>query len=267
MKNKTQTIREIKAWLSTVPDLQASELQLLQRDSRAGVQKLLQSFLREKAKKQQELERLARMWKYEEKYRDLGYQWIAGVDEAGRGPLAGPVVAATVILPPDFDVTGLNDSKQVSEPERKRLRDHIKQHAIAYGIGYVHAAEIDQINILQATYLAMRKSIETLKQEPSLLLTDAVTIPQVPVPQRAFVKGDTLSHSIAAASILAKTARDEWMRSAAQKYPQYGFEKHMGYPTPDHLAMLERWGPTDIHRMSFAPVEKRMRGVNVAQRP
>lgn len=249
-----KTIAEIKAWLEQQETLSPSDLQKLAQDSRKGVQQLLARYQRQQEKLRQEQDRLKRMWAYEQACREQGYHCIAGVDEAGRGPLAGPVVAAAVILPPDFPVEQLNDSKQLSATTRQLLRQRIEEKALSVGIGMVHAEEIDRINILQATYQAMRLAVQNSAVTPDHLLIDAVKIPDLSIPQTAIVKGDSLSHSIAAASIIAKTTRDDWMKQQAEQYPQYGFESHMGYPTPEHLASLQKYGPSPLHRRSFAPV-------------
>jgi ribonuclease HII len=219
------------------------------------VRKCIEQYIRRREKLQKEQERLAKMWEFENKARTKGYRFIAGVDEAGRGPLAGPVVAAAVILPEDFDVTGLNDSKQLTVEERLALRQRIEADAIAIGIGIVDAEEIDRINILQATYQAMRLAIAQLSPAPDYILADAVTIPGISISQEGIIKGDARSHSIAAASIIAKTTRDALMIEYGKKYPEYGFEKHMGYSTPEHLSAIERHGPCPIHRKSFAPIK------------
>lgn len=252
-----RTIPQIKAWLKQ-EELSIQEIEELQNDSRVGVRKLVQSYLKEQAQKEKEAQRLEQMWKYEQEARAQGIQIIAGVDEAGRGPLAGPVVAAAVILPQDFDVTGINDSKQLTSEQREKLKQKIEQAALSIGIGIVDAEVIDRINILQATYQAMRLAIQQCYPVPELLLADAVTIPKISIPQRSIIKGDAKSHSIAAASIVAKTTRDEWMRQAAEKYPVYGFEQHMGYGTPAHLQAIQQHGPCPIHRRSFAPVKELM---------
>lgn len=256
MGKRKKTIPEIKAWLQSETEVSDEMLADLKNDSRSGVRKLVASYLKAQERKQKELVRLQKMWEFERALWTEGIKWVAGVDEAGRGPLAGPVVASAVILPPDFDVRGLNDSKQLKPEERKCLKERIEQEAIAVGIGIVDQVYIDQHNILQATYQAMRIAVGQLAPRPEVLLVDAVTIPGLSMPQKGIVKGDALSHSIAAASIIAKTTRDEWMLKMAEQYPQYGFEHHMGYPTPEHMEALRKWGPTPIHRKSFAPVRE-----------
>jgi ribonuclease HII len=250
------TIAQIKSWLKTRETISGAELEALLQDSRAGVRQLALSYIKEQERKEKERARLDAMWQYERAYRAKGIKWIAGVDEAGRGPLAGPVVAAAVILPIEFPVEGLNDSKQLSAKERSLLKKRIEQEAISIGIGVIDVGYIDRHNILQATYEAMRVAIRQLDPLPEMILADAVTIPGISIPQRGIIKGDALSHSIAAASVIAKTTRDEWMIEAAQKYPEYGFDQNMGYGTPEHLEAIKKWGPTPLHRRSFAPVRE-----------
>lgn len=252
----SRTIAEWKTLLTQRRDLSEAEWSELRNDSRTGVQKLLQSYLRQQEKAIKEAQRIEKMWQNERLLWQQGMKYVAGVDEAGRGPLAGPVVAAAVILPSDFDATGLNDSKQLSIETRNHLRERIESQAISIGIGVVDVDKIDRINILQATYQAMRIALQQVEPVPEYILADAVTIPHVSVPQKGIIKGDALSHSIAAASIIAKTTRDECMIELAKKYPQYGFEKHMGYGTPDHLVALRTHGVTPIHRKTFAPVRE-----------
>ncbi|MGA8943535.1 MAG: ribonuclease HII [Thermoactinomyces sp.] len=248
------TIAEIKKWLETKESLTEKELAQLQSDSRAGVQKLAARYIKEQHRRQKEQARLERLWHYEKLYRKQGLKRIAGIDEAGRGPLAGPVVAAAVILPEHFQAEGLNDSKQLTREERQRLKERIEAEATAIGIGMVHADAIDRSNILQATYQAMRIAVSQLDPAPDIVLVDAVTIPNLAIPQHGIIKGDSLSHSIAAASVIAKTVRDEWMSNMAEEYPVYGFAKNMGYGTSEHLKALRKYGPSPIHRRSFAPV-------------
>ena len=189
------------------------------------------------------------LMRYEREYDSEGL--IAGVDEAGRGPLAGPVVAAAVILHPGAEILGINDSKKLSEKKRETLYPEILDKAMAVGIGVVSAARIDEINILQATYEAMRKAVEGLCCSPDLLLVDAVTIPGLAVKQVPIIKGDAKSLSIGAASIVAKVTRDRLMRELDAIYPQYGFEGHKGYGTAAHIAALKEFGPCPVHRRSF----------------
>lgn len=192
---------------------------------------------------------------FEVEARWCGYRHIAGIDEAGRGPLAGPVVAAAVVLPRRCSLPGLNDSKQVGETERLRLFAEIVRRAIGVGIGAATEVEIDRLNILQATRLAMRRALQALPLRPDFLLLDAVTLSGLPIPQRSIIKGDGLSCSIAAASIVAKVTRDRLMVEYHRWYPQYNFAEHKGYGTPEHLRLLQAHGPCPIHRCSFAPVQ------------
>lgn len=200
-------------------------------------------------KLEKELARLAAMREYEDTYDACTY--ICGIDEAGRGPLAGPVVAAAAVLPKDCQILYLNDSKKLSEKKRDLLFDEIKEKAVAYGVGIVSPQVIDEINILQATYEAMRQAISQLTVTPEILLNDAVTIPGVDIMQVPIIKGDAKSVSIAAASILAKVTRDRMMAEYDQIYPEYGFAKHKGYGTAAHIAALKEYGPCPIHRRTF----------------
>ena len=179
---------------------------------------------------------------------------VAGVDEAGRGPLAGPVVAAAVVLDPRRPLEGLRDSKQLAAPRRSELADLIRRHALAYAVAEASVAEIDRLNILQASLLAMRRAIEALSPAADLVLVDGNRLPTLCVAARAVVGGDATEPAISAASILAKTHRDGLMRALDAQYPQYGFARHFGYPTPEHLARLSELGPCAVHRRSFAPV-------------
>lgn len=191
------------------------------------------------------------LWKIEDAYFAEGIKLICGVDEAGRGPLAGPVCAAAVILPPHIDLPGLNDSKKLTDKRRRELYPLIKEAAVAYGIGFASQEEIDDINILQATYLAMERAIAQLKVSPEQLLIDGNRAKDFGIPAQTVVKGDSLSASIAAASVLAKVCRDDWMLQAAKEYPQYGFEVHKGYGTKAHYEALTAFGASPIHRNTF----------------
>ena len=191
------------------------------------------------------------MWQIEQECYSQGFQVLCGVDEAGRGPLAGPVCAAAVILPANIEIPGLNDSKKLTDKRRRELFPIIKEQAIAYGIGLASHEEIDRINILQATYLAMERAIAQLSVKPDLALIDGNRAKDFGIPVRTVIKGDSLSASIAAASILAKVTRDDLMLEAAQDYPQYQFEVHKGYGTKAHYAALSEHGPSPIHRMTF----------------
>ncbi len=200
-------------------------------------------------KLEKELERLSLMREFERQYE--GCAWICGIDEAGRGPLAGPVAAGAAILPKDCQILYLNDSKKLSESRREELFLEIQEKAIAWSVGIVGPERIDEINILQATYEAMRQAIAKLDPAPQVLLNDAVTIPGMMIPQVPIIKGDAKSVSIAAASILAKVTRDHMMEEYDKEYPEYGFAKHKGYGTPAHIAAIKEFGPTPIHRRTF----------------
>ena len=191
------------------------------------------------------------MWEYENDCFAQGYRMVCGVDEAGRGPLAGPVCAAAVILPPNLEIPGLNDSKKLSDKKRRELFPVIQEKALAYGIGFADHNEIDEINILQATYLAMERAIAQLSVKPDMALIDGNRAKDFGLPVQTVVHGDSLSASIAAASVLAKVTRDDLMLKMAEEYPGYGFEIHKGYGTKAHYAALQELGPCPIHRMTF----------------
>lgn len=205
--------------------------------------------LKKQEKLQKEIARCEELKKYEKEYESFGY--ICGIDEVGRGPLAGPVVAGAVILPKDCDILYINDSKKLSEKKREELYDIIMEKAVAVGIGYASHIRIDEINILQATYEAMREAISKLSVKPDILLNDAVTIPGVDIKQVPIIKGDAKSISIGAASIIAKVTRDRLMVEYDSKYPGYSFASNKGYGSAAHIAALKEIGPCDIHRHSF----------------
>ena len=191
------------------------------------------------------------MWLIENSLYEQGIEVICGVDEAGRGPLAGPVCAAAVILPPHLDIPGLDDSKKLTDKRRRELMPIIKEKAIAYGIGFASHEEIDEINILQATFLAMQRALDQLQVKPDFALIDGNREKDFGLPVKTVVKGDSLSANIAAASVLAKVTRDDLMEAMAEEYPHYGFEIHKGYGTKAHYAALTEHGPSPIHRMTF----------------
>jgi ribonuclease HII len=213
-------------------------------------------------------ERTADLWErlvgptkeFEQEARRCGYRHIAGLDEAGRGPLAGPVVAAAVVLPFRCRLRGVDDSKRLSEVQRERLYRVIRETAVGIGVGSADAAEIDSLNILEATRLAMRRAIEALRRTPDYLLTDAMTLPGLAIPSRPIIKGDALSISIAAASIIAKVTRDRIMASHHKAHPHYNFLSHKGYGTDEHLRHLASYGPCAIHRRTYAPVRELVDG-------
>lgn len=197
------------------------------------------------------------MYQEEQKLKQKGYQWIAGVDEAGRGPLAGPVVAAAVILPADYRNRRIKDSKLLTDIAREQLFIEIKNVAVSYAIGIVGWKEIDEMNILEASKLAMRQAVLKLDPAPDFILSDAVPLNVMGIPQKAVIHGDRKVFCIAAASILAKVSRDRLMLKYHKKYPQYGFAEHMGYGTEIHLSAIKKHGPCPIHRLSFSPFSKR----------
>lgn len=224
-------------------------LQKYKEDDRAAVQKVLLTAQKKYDNYQKELDRIYNLQKYEREYSD--YEFICGIDEVGRGPLAGPVYAGAVILPKNCDILRINDSKQLSEKVREELYDEITAKAVAWAVGFSTNERIDEINILQATYEAMRKAIAQLDPQPTLLLNDAVTIPEVEIPQVPIIKGDAKSISIGAASIVAKVTRDRLMVEYDKIYPGYGFASNKGYGSAEHIAALKKLGPTPIHRRTF----------------
>ena len=221
----------------------------LRTDPRKSVQLLAEKAMKRLKKEKKELERVQGMIDFEREI--AGSTIYCGIDEAGRGPLAGPVVAAAVIMPRDGKIPYVNDSKQVSEKKREQLYEQILKEAVSYGVGIVDAKRIDEINILQATYEAMQHAVEDLDVVPDLLLNDAVTIPLIPIRQVGIIKGDARSLSIAAASIMAKVTRDRMMVEYAELYPEYGFEKNKGYGSAEHREALKKYGPCPIHRSTF----------------
>ena len=247
MEEKIGTIKDILAD-TAIEDISAFIAKYSQ-DERKGVIKLVDSARKKLEAYEKEKERIYMMHEFEREYASYGY--ICGIDEAGRGPLAGPVVAGAVILPKDDDILYLNDSKQLSAAKRDELFDIIKEKALSYGIGIVSHDRIDEINILQATYEAMRSAINQLDPKPDILLNDAVTIPLVDITQVPIIKGDAKSVSIAAASIIAKVTRDRLMEEYAKEYPQYGFEKHKGNGSKEHIEAIKKYGPCEIHRKTF----------------
>jgi ribonuclease HII len=228
----------------------------LRDDPRRGAQQLVEILQRRLEKRRQEHGRLEKLFAFRQELFASGLRRVAGIDEVGVGPLAGPVVAAAVILPERVDLPGLDDSKKLSRAAREHLDEAIRSQAEAIGIGQADAAEIDRINILQATLQAMRRAVLALGSTPDHLLVDARTIPDVAVGQTALVGGDARDGSIAAASIVAKVYRDSLMRGFDADHPGYGFTRHVGYGTAEHMAALRRLGASPIHRRSFAPVAR-----------
>ena len=255
MENKK--IGEIKAELEALGaiatrDTQAEFFRFIenyQLDERGGVQKLVATAEKRLDKFKAELERTESIQKYEKEY--AMYSYICGIDEVGRGPLAGPVVACAVILPKDCDILYINDSKKLSAAKREELFAEIMEKAVSVGLGFVGPERIDEINILQATYEAMREAVSKLDPQPDLLLNDAVTIPGLSQKQVPIIKGDAKSISIGAASIVAKVTRDRLMEEYDHMFPQYGFASNKGYGSAEHIAAIKEYGPTPIHRRSF----------------
>lgn len=227
---------------------------------RADSRKAISRLVRRYEKEQQDRERVAQMYRYEQQAREEGYDIVAGVDEAGRGPLAGPVSVAAVILPQDLYLPKINDSKKLSAKVREELFAEIQDKAIAIGTALVDAQTIDRVNIYQATINGMYDSIFMLKPEPQKILIDAVQLDNLPMPSAAIIKGDAKSASIAAASIIAKVTRDRLMDAYDKQYPEYGFAQHKGYGTAQHIEALKKYGPCPIHRVSFEPVRSLVSG-------
>ena len=248
------TIKEIKEQLASIQRLDDPLLTELEQDSRSGVIQAIAKRKREIQKRLDEDERLEAMLAYEKECYARGMELIAGVDEVGRGPLAGPVVAAAVILPKACKIPGLNDSKKIPKSKHKEIYEVVLQNAIAIGIGVKDNQVIDQVNIYEATKLAMMEAIGQLEPQPQHLLIDAMKL-DLPIPQTSIIKGDANSLSIAAASIVAKVTRDQMMEEFDKEYPGYDFAQNAGYGTANHLAGLDKLGVTPIHRRSFEPVK------------
>lgn len=233
------------ASMNRLPEL----ISAYEADERIGVQSLIAAANKKLEALEKEKQRTESLKKFEKEYAAFGY--LCGIDEVGRGPLAGPVVAGAVVLPKDCDILYLNDSKQLSEKKREELYDVIMEKAVSVGLGFSSPERIDEINILQATYEAMRQAVSKLAVMPQLLLNDAVTIPGIEIPQVPIIKGDAKSASIAAASIVAKVTRDRLMVEYDKTMPEYGFASNKGYGSAEHIAALQKYGPTPIHRASF----------------
>ena len=243
-------IGEIKEELKAAEDILLPDfIKKYEADERSGVQKLIEQAEKRIEKLEQEKSRIEALKAYEREYAQ--YEYICGIDEVGRGPLAGPVVAGAVILPKDCDILYINDSKKLSAKKREMLYDEIMEKAVAVGIGMAGPNRIDEINILQATYEAMREAIRNLAVKPDILFNDAVTIPGVDIRQVPIIKGDAKSISIGAASIVAKVTRDRLMVDYDKIMPEYDFASNKGYGSAEHIAALKKYGPTPIHRASF----------------
>ena len=245
-----EKISSIKEKFQAAPVGQLNQLiEFYKADGRSGVQKEIEKACKKLEDLEKEKARTELLWKYEREH--SAYSYICGIDEVGRGPLAGPVVAGAVILPKDCDILYINDSKKLSEKKREELYDVIMEKAISVGLGYASPERIDEINILQATYEAMREAISKLSVVPDILLNDAVTIPEVTCKQVPIIKGDAKSISIGAASIIAKVTRDRLMVEYDKVFPEYGFASNKGYGASVHIEALKKYGSTPIHRRSF----------------
>lgn len=245
-----KSIQEIKEELKTAGQTELLKLiDFYAQDNRKGVQTAVAQARKQMEALEKEKQRIEAMKSFEHQYEHLGY--VCGIDEVGRGPFAGPVVAGAVILPKDCDILYINDSKKLSEKKREELYEEIMEKAVAVQVGYASPARIDEINILQATYEAMREAVSKLPVTPQILLNDAVTIPGITIPQVPIIKGDAKSVSIAAASIIAKVTRDRLMREYDKIMPEYGFASNKGYGSREHIEALRTYGATPIHRKSF----------------
>lgn len=250
-----RTIKEIREWLQTEPT--EAEVAALRTDSRKGVQRLIAQYERLQEEKHRAQEAFAHRLVIERRLWQAGNKYVAGIDEVGRGPLAGPVIAAAVILPHDFNLVAVNDSKQLSAPLREHLYGQILSQAVAVAVGTASNELIDRINIYEATRVAMKEAVDHLAVTPSHLIVDAMQVP-VALPQERLIKGDAKSASVAAASIVAKVFRDRLMQFYDELYPGYGFGQNAGYGTKEHLAGLGCQGVTPVHRRTFSPVAKRL---------
>ncbi|MFW8051851.1 ribonuclease HII [Vagococcus fluvialis] len=252
---KPLTTKAIKEILLEVTSLDDERLVLYQQDERKSVQQLVKSTIKRIDKQIQLENHFQEMKLYENNARQQGFSFIAGIDEVGRGPLAGPVVSAAVILPENFHLVEVNDSKQLSLKKREELFDQIMEQALAVGIGIKDEQVIDSVNIYEATKLAMKEAVSELAVKPDCLLIDAMAL-DLNIPQEKIIKGDAKSISIACASIIAKVTRDKMMESYHEQYPGYGFDKNSGYGTKEHLEGLKLQGITPIHRKTFAPIKE-----------
>ena len=252
MDKNALSVRELKNLFAQSDEITQKKLiEQYNHDSRASVQALLKQVQGRIAKNEQESKRLKELWLIEDELYQEGCQYICGCDEVGRGPLAGPVVAAAVIMPRDCLIYGVNDSKKITHARRLELAEEIKDKALAYAISEISPRIIDAVNILQASRLAMAEAVKNLSLPADFIVVDGWANPLFELPQKAIVKGDGKCFSIACASILAKVYRDELMEKLEEKYPGYGFAQHKGYPTKEHYEALKRLGPSDIHRISF----------------
>lgn len=250
-----KSVKEIKQWLAE-NQLSDQELQQLSEDNRKGVQLAIKQYYKKIEREKQLHVQYNEMMSYERKCYAQGKELIVGIDEVGRGPLVGPVVAAAVIIDPTSYFPGIDDSKKMSRQKREAFDQQIKDEAIAYSFGIIDNEMIDQVNIYQATIKAMEQAVQTLPCQPDHLLIDAMTLPHLPYSFDSIIKGDQKSVSIAAASILAKVKRDQIMSDLHQEFPNYQFDSNQGYGTKAHLEAIEQYGITPYHRKSFAPIKK-----------
>ena len=255
-----ETIEQIEKRLLLIENEADPYLAVLEKDERKGVHTLIDKWRKQTEKVRILTEKFHEMSTYERKYRTEGFQLIAGMDEVGRGPLAGPVVAAAVILPEDFFLAGIDDSKKLTEKKREEYNQIIRSQALAISISMIQAPEIDAINIYEATKKAMKAAISGLVPRPDFILIDAMKL-EIPFASESIIKGDAKSISIAASSIVAKVARDNLMKDLAKTYPEYGFEQNMGYGTKEHINAIHTYGITPYHRKSFAPIKDLIAGV------
>ncbi|MDK2919289.1 MAG: ribonuclease [Candidatus Petromonas sp.] len=257
MNLSKMSFNKIKQYINSLePKEKFKYIEQLKKDNRKTVLKFASKLERDHERLINERERLKNLWQIEEEIFNSGFNLVAGIDEAGRGPLAGPVVAAAVILPKHELILGINDSKKIPEGKREKLHKVIYEKAVDIGIGIVENTVIDEINILNATKLAMKKAINSLKIQPDFLLIDAVNLADINIRQKNIVKGDSKSISIAAASIIAKVTRDSIVKEYEKKYPDFGFESHKGYGTKQHYEAIAKFGITPFHRKSFLNISR-----------
>lgn len=254
---KQPTLVEIETKLTKIVEEHDPFIHELEKDERVGVKNLLAKWRKKRDQEKAQRAKFDEMTNYERYFRAQGYSLIAGIDEVGRGPLAGPVAAAAVILPEDFFLPGIDDSKKLSKKRLLEYDKFIRNKAISVSVAMIHAEEIDEINIFQAAKKAMNTAIAALNPRPDFLLVDAMKL-ETPYASESIIKGDAKSISIAAASIVAKVARDEWMKEIASTFPAYNFEQNMGYGTKEHLLAIKQYGITPLHRKSFAPVKEQI---------
>lgn len=254
METAQMTVAQITALLSQ-QDISLHIIEKLKNDTRISVRRIIDRWENRRQQLQQERDRISSLYKYERQFNYEGYKLVAGIDEAGRGPLVGPVMVAAVILPPEYFLPGLNDSKKLTPAQREKLYEEIIEAAVAVNRCEVSAEIIDEINIYRATVGGMYSAIAGLSTAPQAVLIDAVPLPHLTIPSKSIISGDQVSASIAAASVIAKVERDRIMNELDSQYPMYGFSRHKGYGTQEHMNALAKYGPCPHHRLSFAPVQ------------